>query len=89
MIGKKEFAAAALDPEDEVFVIHIAALRVNLGDKVHPSKRAQIAYLKTDKASNKVSSEYADFVDVFFLKLATELPKKMGINDYTIKLIND
>ncbi len=39
-IGEKEFAAAALDLEHEAFIVHIAALSVNLGDEVHPSKRA-------------------------------------------------
>ncbi len=40
LIGKKEFAAAALDPEHEAFVVHVAALSIDSGDEVHPSKRA-------------------------------------------------
>ena len=39
-IGKKEFPAAALDPEYGAFVVHIPALCVDSGDKVHLSKRA-------------------------------------------------
>ena len=40
LIGKKEFAAVVLDPEHKAFVVHVAALSVDLGDKVYPSKRA-------------------------------------------------
>ncbi len=40
LIGKKEFAAAALDPEHEAFIVHVAALSVNLDDEVHPLRKA-------------------------------------------------
>ncbi len=56
---------------------------------MHFSKRAQIAHLKADKASTKVSSEYADFVNIFLLKLAIELLKHMEINDHAVELVND
>ncbi len=65
LIEKKEFAAAALDPEYEAFVVHVAALSMYSGDEVHPSKKAQIAHLKADGAPTKVPSKYADFADVF------------------------
>ena len=89
LIGKKKFAAATLDPEHEAFVVHIAALSVDLGDEVHPSKRAQIAHLKADEALTKIPSKYADFADVFLPKLAAKLSEYTEINDYTIKLMND
>ncbi len=50
LIEKKEFAAAAPDPEYEAFIVHVATLIVDSGDEVHPSRRAQIAYLKADEA---------------------------------------
>ena len=53
------------------------------------SKKAQVAYLKADKAPTKVPSKYADFADVFFPKLAIEFPKHTGINDHTIELVHD
>ena len=56
---------------------------------MHTSKKVQIAYLKTDKAFIKIFSKYVNFANVFLLKLAIELPKHMGINDYTIELIDD
>ncbi len=65
LIGKKEFTAAALDPEHEAFVVHVAALSVNSDDEVHPSRGAQIAHLKADEAPIKVLSEYVDFANLF------------------------
>ncbi len=89
LIGKKEFVAVALDPEHEAFVVHVAALSVDSGDKVHPSRRAQIAHLKVDEAPIEVPSEYADFADVFSPKLAAKLPEHTWINDHAIELVND
>ncbi len=89
LIRKKEFAVAACDPKHEAFVVHIAALSVDLGDEVHLSRSAQIAHLKADEAPTEVPSKYADFADVFSPKLAAELPEYTGINDYAIKLVND
>ena len=56
---------------------------------MHPSKKAQIAHLKVDKAFTKVPSKYADFADIFFPKLTAELPKLKKINDYAIELMDD
>ena len=56
---------------------------------MHPSKMAQIAHLKADETLTKVPSKYADFADVFSLKLAVELPKYMGIKDHAIKLVDN
>ncbi len=42
-----------------------------------------------DEAASEVPAEYADFADVFSLKLAAELSKHTEINDYTIKLVDD
>ena len=56
---------------------------------MHPSKRAQIAHLKSDKVSIKVSSKYADFADVFSPKLAVELFKYIEINNYAIELVDN
>ena len=56
---------------------------------MHPSRRAQISYLKGDEALTKVPSKYADFADIFSAKLAVELPKYTRINNHAIKLLND
>ncbi len=86
---KKEFTTAALDLKYEAFVVYIAFLSVDSGDKVYPSKKAQIAYLKADEAFTEVSSKYADFTDIFSPKLAARLSEYTEINDYTIKLVDD
>ncbi len=56
---------------------------------MHLLKSAQIAHLKANKAFIKVSSKYANFIDIFLTKLATELFKYTRINNYTIELIDD
>ncbi len=56
---------------------------------MHPLRRAQITYLKIDKAPTKVPSKYASFANVFSPKLTVELFKQTGINNYTIKLVDD
>ncbi len=56
---------------------------------MYPSRKAQIAHLKADKASSKVPSEYADFVDVFSPKLTAELSEYTEINDYAIESVDD
>ena len=90
LVGKKEFAAAALDPEYEIFVVYIASLESSSqeGD-VHPSCRVQIAALVANGAFTLIPIEYSDFVDVFFPKLALELPDYTGINDHAIELVDD
>ena len=83
------FAAVVLNSGDKTFVLYVAALSVDSSDEMHPSKRAQIAHLKADKALIKVPSEYADFADVFSLKLATKLLKHTKINNHAIELVDD
>ena len=89
LIEKKEFAAAALDPKYEAFIVHITAFSIDLGDKMHPFKKTQIAHLKANKALIKIFSKYTDFIDVFSPKLAVELPEYTKINNYAIKLIDN
>ncbi len=89
LIEKKEFAVTALDLEYKVFIVYVAALDIDLSDKIHFSNKAQIAHLKADEASIKVASKYANFADIFSTKLAIELLKYTRINNYTIKLVDD
>ena len=53
------------------------------------SRKAQIAYLKADEAPTKVLNKYTDFADIFLPKLAAELSKHPGINNYAIELVDD
>lgn len=84
-MGMKEIAIAILNPEYEVFIVYV----IDIGDKVYPLKKVQIAYLKVKKAPIKVSSKYVDFAIVFSLKLTTKLFEYMGINNYATELIDD
>ena len=95
LVGKKEFATAALDPESETFVVHIASLSSNtlpssfpLKFNVHSSRRPQVSSLITEEASTKVSAKYLDFANVFFPDLASKLPEHTEINDHAIKLVD-
>ena len=89
MIGKKKFIASALDLEYKAFVVYITAVSLDLGDKVHPSKRAQIAYLKVNKALFEISSKYANFADIFLPKLAIELLENTRVYNHTIEQVDD
>lgn len=80
----KQLALAAFDPEHAVFVVHIAALNISfdLSDKVHPSRKTQIAQLK----AKKVLSEYTDIEDVFLPKLVTKFFKHLKIKIMPLSL---
>ena len=85
LIGKKEFAVAVLDLEYETFIVHVAVFCLDIVDKMHPLKKTQIAYLKADEAFTKVLSKYADFTNVFSLKLVVELFEYIKMSDHAIK----
>ena len=92
-MGKKEFAAAELDPEHETYVIHVGSASSVASPSsspldVHPSRRPQIAGLIAEEAPTKVPAEYADFADMFSPDLASELPEHTGINNHAIELVN-
>ena len=65
LVGKKEFAAAALDSESETFVVHVASLSSNASPSssplelnVHPSRRPHVSGLIAEVAPTKVPGEY-------------------------------
>ena len=90
LVGKKEFAAAALDPEHETYVVHVASLSsapLVASLDVHPSRRPQISGLIVEEAPTKVPAKYSDFANVFSSDLASELPEYTGINDHAIELV--
>ena len=91
LVGKKEFAAAALDPEHETYVVHVASLSSTplvASLDVHPSRRPQISGLIAEEAPTKVPAEYSDFADVFSPDLASKLSEHTGINDHAIELVD-
>ena len=90
LVGKKEFAAAALDLEYETYVVHVTSLSsapLVASLDVHPSRRSQTSGLITEEAFTKVLAKYSDFADIFSPNLASELPEHTGINHHAIELI--
>ena len=91
LVGKKEFAAAALDLKHETYVVHVASLSSTpliASLNVHPFQRPQISGLIAKEAPIKVPAKYSDFVDVFSPDLVFKLPEHTGINDHAIKLVD-
>ncbi len=89
LIKKKEIVLVTPDPKYKVFIVYVAVLNIDLGDKVHPTRQAQIVYVKADEAFTKVLSNYANFADVFSSKLTAKLPKHTRINNQAIELVDD
>ena len=94
LVGKKEFAAAALNPEHEIYIIYIASLKstplTSLRStllNVYPFRRPQISGLIVKEALIKVPAKYSDFADVFSSDLTSKLPKQSRINNYAIELV--
>ena len=82
LVGKKKFVAAALNPEHETFVVHIASF--NLVSGIHPDRKAQITSLLTKEV--KIPDKYSDFTDVFSKEEALVLPKHIELNEHAIDL---
>ena len=87
IIDKREFAAAALNADDETFVVHVAALAEPTTMPIHPSRQAQVAALTSEETG--IPAEYSDFSDVFSSDSVAELPEHTGINDHPIDLLDD
>lgn len=86
MIGKKEFVATGLNPDEEIFVTHVAALSFN--PDIYLSYRAQLISFPTNNAPTAISSKYADFVDILFLESEAKLSEYTKINDHSIDLFD-
>ena len=84
----KGLVATALEPKHEAFIVHIAALNIDLSDKIHPLKKAQITHRKANKVPTKVASKYVSFIDVIPPKLTIKLLEHTRINNHAIELVN-
>ena len=94
-MGKKEFAAAAVNLEHETYVIHVASLSSiplaflwSTSLDVHPFRRSQILGLIVEEVPTKIPTEYLDFADICSPDLASELSKHTEINNHAIELVN-
>ena len=90
---KKKFAAIMLNPEYEIYIVHVESVNSNVLPSssllnVHTSRKPQIAGLIAKEAPTKVPAKYLDFADVFLPNLAFKLPDHTRINEHAIKLID-
>ena len=87
VIDWKEFAAAALNPDEKAFIVHVASLSLGSRVAIYLVRETQIVVLDTKKVI--VPPEYSDYADVFLEASAVELPKHTGINNHPINLVDD
>ena len=86
IINKREFATAALNEDNETFVIYVAALAELITIPIYPSCQAQVAALTRKKT--RIPAKYSDFSNVFSSHSAIELLEHTGINDHPINLLD-
>lgn len=67
LIKKKEFIVVVFDQDYKTFVINKVVFNISfdLDIEIYFLKKAQIAYLKIDKALIKIFNKYANFIDIF------------------------
>ena len=65
------FAIAALNKDNEIFVLHIAILAELITIPIYPSYYAQVNALMCNKT--RIPTEYSDFFDIFSLDFAAKL----------------
>ena len=82
-MGKKEFAAVALDPKHETFVIYVTSLH-----STSLNTRPRISGLIAEKVPTKVPTKYLDFANIFSPDLVFKFPEHIRINNHAIKLVN-
>ena len=88
LLGKKEFVATELDPEYEIYVVHVgsvSSIASPSSSLLHIHRRPQIASLIAEENPTKVPVEYANFA--FSPDLASELPDHTRINNHFIELV--
>lgn len=87
LIRKKVFIVAILNLKNEAFTVYIASIDQN--SDVYTSFKTQIVFLKANKISIFVLSEYADFTDIFYKDLVAKLLKYPKINNHVINPIDN
>ena len=63
LLNLKEFVSAALDLNEEAFVVHVASPTSKTS--IHLAREAQIALLNFEEASDTIPTEYSDYADIF------------------------
>lgn len=83
---RKKFIAAVLNPNEEIFVVYVAAPSLDL--EIYLIHRAQLAVFFAGNAHIVIFFKYADFADVFTSEFVVKLLKYIRINNYLIDLVN-
>ncbi len=78
----------ALDANTETFVIYITDLSA-LVIQIHRFCQTQIRLLMDNRALIEVLPEYLDYTNVFLNNFVIKLFENTGINNHSIKLIED
>ena len=87
IIDKKKFTVEALNEDNKIFVIYIAALVELITMLIYSFHQAQIALLTSEET--RISAEYSNFSNVFFSDSAAELPEYTGINNHLINVLDN
>ena len=72
IINKSEFATAALNKDNKIFVMHVSALAKPTIMPIYPFCQAQVASLTTKKTG--IPAKYFHFYNVFSSDSVAELP---------------
>ena len=78
---------AALNADDEIFVVYVAALTEPTTIPIDSSYYAEVATPMSEK--NGIFAEYSNFFNIFSSDSTTELLKHTRINYHPINLLED
>ena len=87
VIGQKEFATAALDPDEKDIVVYIVSLSLGSKIAIHSVWEAKIAALVTKKVI--VPPECSNYANIFSEASVAELPEHNNINEHPIDLVDN
>ena len=102
LVNPKEFVIAALDADNETFVVHVAVRKrekmamdaarkaqIKMQSGVQTQDKAQVRALLFDEALTEAPVKNSDYNNVFSAENAVELPENIEINEHAIKLEED
>ena len=88
LVGKKEFATIMLNPENEIYLVHVRSVSFIASPNfspleldIYPFYRLQMFGLIAKETLTKIPAEYLDFADIFSLDLTSKLSKHTRINN--------
>ena len=85
IIRKKEFVIAALNTDNKISIVYIAALVKLIIILNYSFCKASVTLL----ISTKILTKYSDFLDIFSSDSTVKLLENIRINNYSINLLKD